>query len=85
MKNLGIILLIFWCALGCSSTEKDDYDIYHPSTLHPAANTVDGFYLDKAAPVHASPSKTLDFWIGGCNHSTEGSYYSKTSYRCSNR
>lgn len=85
MKILVLLLLFCGILIGCSSAEKDDYDLYHPSTLNPAANTVDGFYLDTAAPVHATPSKKLDFWIGGCDRGTGGSFYSKTAYNCANR
>ncbi len=78
MKRLTLIL--FLALQGCaSSDEESDYAI--SPTVHPAAYTTDGFYLDVPKPAR-KPTHVNDFWIGQCGRGESGSYYSKTSYTC---
>lgn len=78
--RLSFFTLILLTFAGCGTTELDPQQ---PRTYpHPAAYTVDGFYLDKELPTHEREPVPGPFYFRDCSRATQGSYFSKTAFSC---
>lgn len=76
LRFLALILGGFLQA--CGSNEVQGPKTY----AHPAADAVDGFYLDAPPPPHQREAVSGPFYFRACTRSTQGSYFSRTAFDC---
>jgi hypothetical protein len=82
LLNIKVLFLLS-LSIGCAQSPKtiglEEYD--QNSQAHGAAYRVDAMHIRKPMPSHAD-WKPLEFYFKKCTEMGEGSFYSKTSYVC---
>ena len=81
LYKIGCVALLTACASTSETTfgSEPEYDD-SSAKIHPAAYGADGFTFRKTQ--NRRPANTHQFYFKHCNLISEGSYYSKTEYGC---